>query len=233
MLGLLSWTLLMTIVAMVAVLLLLTLSLRTRRSTTEGVRLKLAETQKPRSLRGSRTFLRRKPTGGNAMFEGMDAAEFEARVSQLFRELGYSVRPTPPSNLHDVDLLLESTSRKVAVQIKRWKAPVGDRSIYGLFTGRIHYATDEAWLLTTSEFTRKAVKLAQTTGVRLVDGAQLAGWIASREERFSVLSENDPESPARPAHSSLRPSEDAGGAEADASAQESTGCTQETQLGRT
>ena len=161
----------------------------------------------------------------------MDVAELEAEVSRLLREFGYIVRSAPQSGLHDVDLLLETTSRKVAVQLKRWKAPVGDRSVYALFTGRIHYATDEAWLITTSEFTRKAVKLAGTTGVRLVDGVELAEWLASRNERFSALSENASKGPARPAHSSPGRSEFPGGV-ADASVQESAEGTQETPLRR-
>ena len=115
-------------------------------------------------------------------FERMDSGEFEAEVSELLRGLGYTVRPTPPSSIHDVDLLLQMTGRRVAVQLKKWNAPVGDRSVYGLFTGRIHYGTHEAWLITTSRFTPKAVKLAETTGVRLVDGAELAEWLDARRE---------------------------------------------------
>ena len=112
----------------------------------------------------------------------MGGAEFEVEVSRILRDLGYSVRPTPPSNIQDVDLLLQRTGCRVAVQLKRWNAPVGDRSVYGLFTGRIHYGTDEAWLITTSRFTPKALKLAETTGVRLVDGAELAEWLRGRRE---------------------------------------------------
>ena len=115
-------------------------------------------------------------------FERMDSGEFEAVVSELLRGLGYTVRPTPPSNFHDVDLLLQMTARRVPVQLKRWNAPVGDRSVYGLFTGRIHYGTHEAWLITTSRFTPNAVKLAETTGVRVVDGDELAQWLDSRPE---------------------------------------------------
>ena len=162
----------------------------------------------------------------------MDAAAFEAQVSGLLRELGYAVRPAPLSGLHDVDLLLEATNRRVAVQLKRWKAPVGERSVYALFTGRIHYATDEAWLITTSEFTRKAIKLAETTGVRLVDGVELAEWLAGREEPLPAQPEIDPESPARPSRSSLGPSEGPGDAVVGASVQESTDGTRETPLGR-
>jgi Restriction endonuclease len=115
-------------------------------------------------------------------FERMSGAEFENEVAELLRGLGYSVRPTPPSSIHDVDLLLETAGRKVAVQLKRWNAPVGDRAVYAAFVGRIHHGTDEAWLITTSRFTSKAVKLAKTTGVRLVDGAELAGWLGDRRE---------------------------------------------------
>ena len=82
-------------------------------------------------------------------FERMGAAEFEAEISCLLRALGYTVRPTPASSIHDIDLILEMAGRRVAVQLKRWKAPVGDRSVYGLFAGRIHHATHEAWLITT------------------------------------------------------------------------------------
>jgi restriction endonuclease Mrr len=69
-----------------------------------------------------------------------------------------------------------SWRRLVAVQLKRWLAPVGDR----LFADRIHHSTDETWLITTSRFTPKAVRLASTTGVRLADGAELAGWLEDR-----------------------------------------------------
>ena len=109
---------------------------------------------------------------------------------------------------------------------------MGDRSVYALFIGRIHYATDEAWLITTSEFTRKALKLAETTGVRLVGGVELAEWLASREGRFSELSENDSKGPTRSTRCSPGHSEVPGGAEADASVHKSAEGTQETPLGR-
>jgi hypothetical protein len=226
-----SSPLLMAIVAVGAVLLLV-LFLKSRSSVTGEVRLKPAATQAPRSVRARGTILRRKSPGFPARIEGMEVAEFEAQVSGLLRELGYAVRPAPLSGLHDVDLLLEATNRRVAVQLKRWKAPVGERSVYALFTGRIHYATDEAWLITTSEFTRKAIKLAETTGVRLVDGVELAEWLAGREEPLPAQPEIDPESPARPSRSSLGPSEGPGDAVVGASVQESTDGTRETPLGR-
>jgi hypothetical protein len=182
------WPHLLAFVAIGAALLVLLL-LKPQRSATREVRLRSGASSKPRSGWVWETFRRGSSPRLPARFERMDGAEFEAEVSELLRERGYSVRPTPAWIVHDVDLLLETTGRKVAVRLKRGNAPVGDRLVYRLFTARIHYATDEAWLITTSRFTPKAVKLAKTTGVRLVDGTELAEWLeVGREVGPSALS---------------------------------------------
>jgi Restriction endonuclease len=172
-----AWSHLPALVAVGAALLVVYLGFRGSRTTGEiGVKTSLAVPRLLDGLFGS-TVGRARPDGIPEKFGRMGAEEFEAEISSLLRGFGYVVRPTPPSNIHNVDLILETTSRRVAVQLKRWSAPVGDRSVYSLFVGRIHYGTDEAWLVTTSRFTHKAVRLAGTTGVRLVDGAELAGWL--------------------------------------------------------
>jgi len=172
-----AWSHLPALVAVGAALLVVYLGFR--RSTTTGEVGPRSSLVVPRFLGALfRGMVRRgRPGGVPERFERMGAAEFEAEISGLLRAFGYAVWPTPPSNIHDVDLILETTGRRVAVQLKRWNAPVGDRSVYGLFAGRIHHSTDEAWLITTSRFTPKAVRLANTTGVRLVDGAELACWL--------------------------------------------------------
>ena len=161
---------------------LVLLYLRFRPAKASAVRLRDVAGPKARAGRTWRLFWQGKSTGLPERFEQMDGAEFEVEVSRILRDLGYSVRPTPPSNIQDVDLLLKMTGCMVAVHLKAWKAPVAERSVYGLFTGRIHYSTDEAWLITTSWFTPKAVKLAETTGVRLVDAAEFAEWLGARRE---------------------------------------------------
>jgi hypothetical protein len=178
--GVIAWSHLPALVAVGAALLVVYLGFRRSTTTGEvGPRSSLVVPRLLGSLFGGMV-RRGRPSGVPERFERMGAAEFEAEISGLLRAFGYAVWPTPPSNIHDVDLILETTGRRVAVQLKRWNAPVGDRSVYGLFAGRIHHSTDEAWLITTSRFTPKAVRLASTTGVRLVDGAELAGWLEDR-----------------------------------------------------
>ena len=175
-----TWAQLTAFVAVCATLLLL--YLRFRPAKTGEVRVRGVVGPKARTGRAWGPFGQGKSSDLPERFEHMDDAEFEAEVGRILRDLGYSVRPTPPSNIQDVDLLLQMTGCRVAVQLKRWNAPVGHRSVYGLFTGRIHYGTEEAWLITTSRFTPKAMKLAETTGVRLVDGEELARWLDARRE---------------------------------------------------
>jgi hypothetical protein len=113
-----------------------------------------------------------------ARFAYMGGAEFENEMALLLRACGYSVHRAPKSGgALGVDLLLRKGNNTIAVQLKRWSAPVGDRSVQALFGGRVHHGADEAWLITTSRFTPKALELARTAGVRLVDGAELSIWL--------------------------------------------------------
>ena len=180
--GVIAWSHLPALIALGAALLACYLGFR--RSTTTGEVGSGSSPAVSRLLGGlfGSALRRDSKSGLPGRFARMGPAEFEAEVSGLLRAMGYAVRPTPPSNIHDVDLIIEMTGRRVAVQLKRWNAPVGDRSVYGLFAGRIHHSTDEAWLITTSRFTPKAVRLARTTGVRLVDGAELAAWLEDLDD---------------------------------------------------
>ena len=122
-------------------------------------------------------FGRGRSSGLPARFENMGGAEFENEVAALLGDLGYSVQRARASGDKGVDLILKKGNRKVAVQLKRWTAPVGHRAVQAAFEGRVHHGADEAWLVTTSRFTPRAAELARTTGVRLVDGAELADWL--------------------------------------------------------
>jgi len=124
-------------------------------------------------------FRRDRSSGLPDRFERMGGAEFEREVALLLGALGYSVQHVRASGDQGVDLILKKGNRKVAVQLKRWNAPVGHRAVQTAFQGRIHHGADEAWLVTTSRFTSRAAELARTTGVRLVDGKELADWINS------------------------------------------------------
>jgi len=58
-----------------------------------------------------------------------------------------------------VDLLLTIDERRVAVQLKRYTAPVGNAAVQQALAGMIPYKAKEAWVITTSTFTKSARQL--------------------------------------------------------------------------
>jgi hypothetical protein len=119
-----AWSHLPALVAVSATLLMVYLGFR--RSRAAGEVGSMSPSAVPRFLRAVRgTGSQAGPGGVSERFGRMGAAEFEAEISGLLREAGYAVRPTPPSSIRDVDLILQTTSRRVAVQLERWSTPVG------------------------------------------------------------------------------------------------------------
>lgn len=109
----------------------------------------------------------------------MNGHEFERFMADLFRKQGYSVERTPGSGDQGIDLLVDLEGRKVAIQLKRWRMPVGNKAVQETFTGMFYYQAHEGWLITTSSFTKSAKDAASKTGVRLIDGTELTEWMSS------------------------------------------------------
>jgi Restriction endonuclease len=113
----------------------------------------------------------------------MSGLEFERFMAEFFRQKGYAVQETRATGDQGVDLLLDIGGKKVAVQLKRWVAPVGNAAVSATFAGMAHYQADEGWVITTSTFTKSARELARSTKVRLIDGKELADWLEGLRER--------------------------------------------------
>jgi restriction endonuclease Mrr len=108
----------------------------------------------------------------------MEGWEFERYMADVLGRSGYSVESTQLSGDQGVDMLLDMEDRKIAVQLKRYTRPVGNKAVQEVLAGRVHYAAQEAWVITTSSFTRGAMELARSTGVRLIDGRELREWLS-------------------------------------------------------
>jgi len=114
--------------------------------------------------------------------EYMSGSEFEQFMSDLFRQKGYAVQETKAIGDQGVDLLLDIDDKRVVVQLKRWTGPVGNAAVSATFGGMARYQTDEGCIITTSTFTKSARELARSTGVRFIDGRELADWLEGLRE---------------------------------------------------
>ena len=121
---------------------------------------------------------RHRASAGIDQLHALSPYEFEAYVRDLFATLGYrDLRLNGGSGDLGVDIWGRTPEgRTAAIQCKRY-APgknIGSPMIQ-TFIGmqRIHHGADVGFFVTTSGFTREAMKLAQAHGVQLIDGQAL------------------------------------------------------------
>lgn len=108
---------------------------------------------------------------------------FEEYLRQLFRDLGYQVKKTPPSRDGGADLIIEKNGKRVAVQAKSYKNAVGYDAVKEIYAGRTIYGAEYACVVTTSHFTSDAKRRARQLNVDLFDGEALERLAAKARSR--------------------------------------------------
>jgi restriction endonuclease Mrr len=103
--------------------------------------------------------------------EGLDGHEFEVQVARLYQAMGYSVRVTARNG--GIDVWAFKEKRKVVIQCKRWKNPVGPGEIREFNGSQGRKVADEAVFVTSSTFTEQAEVEAAQAEIKLVNGAKL------------------------------------------------------------
>ncbi|MCG7344806.1 restriction endonuclease [Sporosarcina sp. ACRSL] len=117
----------------------------------------------------------------------MSGEAFEEFLQTLLKARGYMVNLTPTSGDYGADLILSTSSKKIAVQAKRYNSKVGLSAVQEIVSAKSYYHADECWVITNNHFTAQAVNLASSNGVILVDRDKLIEWMV--EETKNV--END------------------------------------------
>jgi restriction system protein len=116
----------------------------------------------------------------------MDGFEFERYLKELFKSHGYKVIKTPKSGDFGADLLIEKNGYVIAIQAKRYKANVGIKAVQEIQSAMLYYSSDEAWVVTNSNFTKSAKELAKRTGVNLIDREDLISLLLDGNNDGSV-----------------------------------------------
>jgi restriction system protein len=87
----------------------------------------------------------------------------------LFREMGYAVEITSGTTDSGIDLLLRKNNQLIAVQCKRWSAPVGEPVVRDFYSALMSSGAQSGYVVTTSTFTSHAYSFAQGKPIQLVD----------------------------------------------------------------
>jgi restriction system protein len=117
----------------------------------------------------------------------MSGIEFERALRQIFERDGWRVELTPRSGDFGADLVLSKPGKRLVVQAKRWRRPVGIRAVQEALGARDRYRADEAWVVTQSTFSRAARAQAEASRVTLKDGEWLASEIWRLSERVKKV----------------------------------------------
>jgi restriction system protein len=121
----------------------------------------------------------------------MSGTEFEQWLIASIRQAGIvDAKPTKRTGDQGADIIVRQ-GRTIVIQAKCYQQSVGNAAVQEVHAARIHYAADEAWVVTNSTFTRSARELATSTGVRLVDrssfrdiGSLITQAIASEDQQL-------------------------------------------------
>ncbi len=107
----------------------------------------------------------------------MSGQEFEQFMADLFRTAGYKVDVVGGTGDQGVDLLIKKGRKLIAVQCKKYGRPVGNAAVSAVYVGATHYGAKQAWVVAPKGFTKGAVELAKSTGVRLMGRKGIDGLL--------------------------------------------------------
>lgn len=110
----------------------------------------------------------------------LTGTDFERLMEMYYRDQGYQVTRVGGSGDHEVDLILkDKKGMKIAVQCKRWKKDVGNDIVLRLKAGKQVHGCYDAWVVTTSHFTKAAKEAAERLNIRLINGLELHSKLSS------------------------------------------------------
>lgn len=100
-------------------------------------------------------------------FQDISPTDFEDFVAQLFSDLGYEVEQTSYSGDFGADLIVANSEKKIAIQVKMYANNnyVGVKDVNQIIGAKDYYKCDTSMIITTSDFTKPALKLIEETNV--------------------------------------------------------------------
>ncbi|MGW8822908.1 restriction endonuclease [Paenibacillus lautus] len=104
----------------------------------------------------------------------LSGTDFERLMEIYYKDQGYTVERVGGSGDSEVDLILRGKEGyKIAVQCKRWKQNVGNDTVLRLKAGKQVHGCYDAWIVTTSNFTKDARRDAERLNIQLINGIAL------------------------------------------------------------
>ncbi len=113
--------------------------------------------------------------------DDVSVSDFERRLVNAFRHVGYTVYRLHSREDWDVDLALDLPGSRTVVQARRWHTAVDAGSVKEVIASRSHYNAHHAIVISTSGFTTAATDVAAANRVETWDRNRLTAFISAQE----------------------------------------------------
>jgi HJR/Mrr/RecB family endonuclease len=122
----------------------------------------------------------------SSQLRSIDWFQFEKLVAALFRQQGYTVTPKGGANADGgIDLILEKSEERIAVQCKHWKSwQLGLRHVREFLGALTDARLSKGIIVTLCGHTLAARELADRHGISLIHEARLAEMLQSAQVSF-------------------------------------------------
>ena len=128
--------------------------------------------------------LLRVQTGLSTNFQNMSPYEFEEFIAELFGRMGYSTETTKASSDYGADVIAKRNGETTIIQVKRYKEGnnVGNQTVQQTLGAMFRFNAGKSIIVTTSKFTRQAMKQAEGAPIELWDKEKLHSMV----ERYMI-----------------------------------------------
>ncbi|WP_051302507.1 restriction endonuclease [Salibacterium aidingense] len=128
--------------------------------------------------------------------QSLSPQDFENVVSDMFRELGYTVNQTPYINDGGKDAIAWKNQKKYLFEYKRHHQnnTIGRPMLQKFYAAMIEEGTDKGFFITTSRFTPSAINYSAKYNITLIDGHRLRElfekvYPSSKNQSYQVMCE--------------------------------------------
>lgn len=119
----------------------------------------------------------------------LSGTDFKRLIALYYRDQGYQVQMVGGSGDNEVDLILKGKQGyKITVQCNRWKKNVGNDIVLRLKAGKQFHGCIDAWIITTSYFTRDAITAAERLNITLINGITIMSKLDSWKKKKQLKS---------------------------------------------
>jgi restriction system protein len=105
--------------------------------------------------------------------DNMSPQDFEHYCAAVLREMKWSARVTQASGDQGVDIVADKRGMRIVIQCKKYSKPVGNRAVQEIVAAIAHEGAQRGVVVTTSDYTPAAEKLATSNNVLLLHHSDL------------------------------------------------------------